>query len=136
MAPPFDVNALNAALPAAFAASQDPIIVPQAAYGPVYGNTFPNKYVRIQDTSLTFTPIGSTTPMTIGLEPKAIQELFELDYGRMNSTLGVELPFTNFFTQTTIPLGFIDPPTEYINDSVTPMSPCIRRWNTDMENYA
>lgn len=119
----FDVNALNAALPAAFAASQDPIIVPQAAYGPVYGTTFPNKYVRIQDTNITFTPIGSITPMTIDLKPKAIQELFELDYGRMNSTLGVELPLTNFLTQTTIPLGYIDPPTEDINDSVTLMSP-------------
>jgi hypothetical protein len=121
----FDLNALNAALPAAFATSQDPIIVPQAAYGPVYGTTFPNKYVRIQDNSITFTPVGSTTPMTISLEPKAIQELFELDYGRMNSTLGVELPFTNFFTQTTIPLGYIDPPTENITDSVTPMSPVL-----------
>jgi FtsP/CotA-like multicopper oxidase with cupredoxin domain len=119
----FDVNALNTALPKAFAASQDKIIVPQAAYGPVYGKTFTDKYVRIQDTNITFTPIGSNTPMTINLKPKAIQELFELDYGRMNSTLGVELPFTNFLTQTTIPLGFIDPPTEDINDSVTPMAP-------------
>ena len=44
------------------------------------------------------------------MEPKAIQELFELDYGRMNATLGVELPFTNFNIQTTIPLGYVDPP--------------------------
>ena len=48
------------------------------------------------------------------LQPKAIQELFELNYGRMNATLGVELPFTNFNTQTTIPFGYIDPPTEII----------------------
>jgi len=48
---------------------------------------------------------------------KTIQELFELDYGRMNATLGTELPMTNFTTQTTIPLGYIDPPTELLTDS-------------------
>ncbi|MBF0485087.1 MAG: fibronectin type III domain-containing protein, partial [Candidatus Omnitrophica bacterium] len=52
--------------------------------------------------------------VTQGMEPKAIQELFELDYGRMNATLGVEVPFTNFNTQTTIPYGYIDPPTEIL----------------------
>ena len=48
---------------------------------------------------------------------KTIQELFELDYGRMNATLGTELPLTNFNTQTTIPLGYIDPFTEDEYDS-------------------
>jgi hypothetical protein len=43
--------------------------------------------------------------------PKAIQELFD-PLGRMNATLGVELPFTSALTQTTIPLGFVDPATE------------------------
>jgi len=56
--------------------------------------------------------LGQTTPM----RPKAIQELFTLDYGRMNATLGVELPFTNFLTQTTIPYGYIDPSTEILKD--------------------
>jgi hypothetical protein len=50
---------------------------------------------------------------------KTIQELFTLDYGRMNATLGVELPFTNFLTQTTIPYGYIDPPTEIFKDGET-----------------
>jgi FtsP/CotA-like multicopper oxidase with cupredoxin domain len=45
------------------------------------------------------------------LLPKTIQELFD-PLGRMNATLGVELPFTSAFIQTTIPLGFIDPVTE------------------------
>ena len=53
------------------------------------------------------------------LQPKAIQELFTLDYGRMNATLGVEVPFTNFLTQTTIPYGYIDPPTEIFKDGET-----------------
>lgn len=122
-APAYNLPSLQTSLPTAFAASQPPIIVPQVAYGPAYGRTFTNKYVRIQDTSVTFTPSGAAAPITIDMKPKAIQELFELDYGRMNSTLGVELPLTNFLTQTTIPLGYIDPPTESINDSITQLTP-------------
>ena len=61
--------------------------------------------------------------LVIQMQPKAIQELFELDYGRMNATLGVELPFTNFNTQTTIPLGYLDPATEIMtnSDAATPV---------------
>jgi FtsP/CotA-like multicopper oxidase with cupredoxin domain len=53
------------------------------------------------------------------LLPKAIHELFTLDYGRMNAVLGVELPLTNFFTQTTIPYGYVDPPTEIFGSDET-----------------
>ncbi len=88
-------------------------------------------YPTLHSTSLTFTPIdpstkklstvinpGSTTPaVTLAIRNKTIQELFELDYGRMNATLGTELPLTNFNTQTTIPLGYVDPFTEDITDS-------------------
>jgi len=56
------------------------------------------------------------TGTTIPLIPKAIHELFTLDYGRMNAVLGVELPFTNFLTQTTIPYAYVDPPTEMFKD--------------------
>ncbi len=74
-------------------------------------------------------PSGTTATAVASLdlvkymEPKAIQELFELNYGRMNATLGVELPFTNSTTQTTIPLGYMDPATEIINgsDAATPV---------------
>lgn len=113
--PAFNLTTLQTELPAAFAASQPTPIVPQAVFGPAYGATLPNVYSKIQDTSLTYTPIGGTTPVTTPMGSKAIQELFELNYGRMNATLGVELPFTNFNTQTTIPLGYIDPPTEILN---------------------
>ncbi len=37
----------------------------------------------------------------------------------MNATLGVELPRTNFTIQTTVPLGYIDPPTETLTDGET-----------------
>ena len=49
------------------------------------------------------------------MQPKAIQELWD-PYGRMNATLGVEMPFTNNNIQTTIPLGYIDPVTESVPD--------------------
>ncbi len=67
-----------------------------------------------QTTGTTATAVA-TAPVQQML-PKTIQELFTLDYGRMNATLGVELPFTNFLTQTTIPYGYVDPPTELFQD--------------------
>jgi FtsP/CotA-like multicopper oxidase with cupredoxin domain len=129
--PAFDLAALEAAFAStvnsqgAFATAQDPIIVPQAGYNSAYNATYPadnSAYARIQDTSMTFTPI-SGTPITIQMQPKAIQELFELNYGRMNATLGVELPFTNSGNQTTIPYGYIDPPSEIIHASAAPGPP-------------
>ena len=111
------MSQLQNVLPQAFNATQPPPIVPEAAYGKAYNTTFPNTYARLQDYSLNFTPIGANAPVTLPLLDKTIQELFELNYGRMNATLGTELPFTNFNTQTTIPLGYIDPPTETFTDS-------------------
>ena len=115
--PTFDTTALANALPIAYKASQPAPIIPEKAYGAPA-----DTYSRIASTSVTFTPANTTSPITVGMQPKAIQELFELTYGRMNATLGVELPFTNFNTQTTIPLGFLDPVTELITDStgITP----------------
>ncbi len=136
--------ALNVALPAAFAASQDPIIVPQVAYNAAYPSSLtaadvPGANVsRISDTSLTFTPLGATAPagsLTVPMEPKAIQELFELDYGRMNATLGVELPFTNGGNQTTIPFGYIDPATEFIDDLADPRAAGGGRRDPDLEDH-
>jgi FtsP/CotA-like multicopper oxidase with cupredoxin domain len=103
----YNVNTLKTGLPNAFAQSQEPLIVPGGVYA------------QIQDTALTYTPAGSTEPVTVPLINKAIHELFELNYGRMNAVLGTELPFTNFNTQTTIPLAYIDPPTESISSGET-----------------
>lgn len=132
-APVDDVNpallaALNTALPAAFAPSLDPIVVPQVAYNAAYPSSptaadLPGANVsRIADNSLTFTPLFSTTPLTFDMMPKTIQELFETNYGRMNATLGIELKFTNAGNQTTIPFGYIDPATEIFN-SATAIAP-------------
>lgn len=113
---PFNVAALEAALPAAFKASQPAPVVPEPTY-PVAsgGNGASELYAAIQDYSMTFVPIGSTIPTTMPFQTKAIQELWDL-YGRMNATLGVELPFTNQFNQTTIPMNYAEPATERIID--------------------
>ncbi len=124
-APAYDLNALSAALPVAFAASQDAPIVPQATYSAAYNNApFPaDAYVRIQDTAQAFAPYNAgvaydpLAKITLQMGSKAIQELFEVNYGRMNATFGVELPFTNVTVQTTIPYGYIDPATEILRVS-------------------
>jgi len=103
-APAFNLGPLTSALPAAFAQSQPPLIVPNG------------QYANIQSTSMTFVPGGGTGSVTVPLLPKAIHELFELEYGRMNALLGTELPFTSFNNQTTVPLAYIDPPTETISN--------------------
>jgi hypothetical protein len=117
--PTYNLAGLQAAtgLPAAYVASQPAPIVPQVDYPAVYAAAT-NTYLRIQDTSITYTPLGQSTPVTKPLLPKAIQELFD-PYGRMNATLGLELPFTNIVTQTTIPLQYIDPATEIIGPGET-----------------
>jgi FtsP/CotA-like multicopper oxidase with cupredoxin domain len=83
-------------------------------------------YTSAPAVTLTVSPLGAASTATAAafaptmpLVDKTIQELFTLDYGRMNATLGVELPFTNFLTQTTIPYGYVDPPTEIFKDGET-----------------
>ena len=46
---------------------------------------------------------------------KAIQELFDPVYGRMNSTLAAEMPFSSATVATTIPLAYIDTPVERLD---------------------
>jgi FtsP/CotA-like multicopper oxidase with cupredoxin domain len=107
-------------LPAIFKATQDAPVVPESVYNTVgyTGGATTDTFARIQDLSLTFTPYGSTVPITMPMQNKAIQELFD-PQGRMNATLGVELPFTGARNQTTVPLGFIDPTTETISRGQT-----------------
>lgn len=125
---PFDVPALVAAFATtdgtkgAFAASQNDIIVPQAAYNSAYNKVFTDVYSRIFDNSLTFTPIGATASYTLPFQSKAIQdemgESFDREYGRMGVLLGLELPRTTAFMQTTLLYNFADPPTEIIAPSI------------------
>jgi FtsP/CotA-like multicopper oxidase with cupredoxin domain len=112
----FNLEALQTALPQAYLASQPAPIVPETAYpGAYHADT--NTYARIQDDSLTFTPVGATGAITVDMQPKAIAEEFELNYARMNAVLGSELPFTNAGNQTTVLLNYIDPPVEFVGDN-------------------
>ncbi len=114
------LSKLQSAIPAAFAASQDTIVVPQAPYNTAYNGSFPgdaSAYVKIQDTSFSFTPIGESTPLTFDLQPKAIIEDFQMDYGRMNAILGNEVPHTNVTNQTSIIQAYVDPPVELVRIS-------------------
>lgn len=133
----FSLSALKSAFasttttPGIFAQTQPTAIVPEPAYNSAYNGIYPNapvSNVPIAATTFTFNPYvaqafnnpctpGSTTCDT--LDQKTIQELFTVDYGRMNATLGTELPNVNFTNQTTIPLGYVDPATEIIRQGNT-----------------
>jgi len=62
---------------------------------------------------------GGTPTGSILVKTKAIQELFDPTYGRLNATFGVEIPYTSALTQTTIPLGYVDAPTEEFANNET-----------------
>jgi FtsP/CotA-like multicopper oxidase with cupredoxin domain len=121
---PLNLAALQSALPVAFKASQPAPLVTQPTLPVASGGYSPTEqYAKIQDYSITLTPLNSDytpkysppIPVTIPFHPKAIQELWD-PYGRMNATLGIELPFTNQFNQTTLPMGFAEPTTETTTD--------------------
>lgn len=111
-----------------FEVGQDPIIVPQAAYNSAYNASFPGDtsvYVKIFDNSLTFTPIGATAPVTLGFQPKAIHDemgaTYDVEYGRMSGTLGLELPNSTNLTQNFLLYGYASPPVDLLQDSMTPL---------------
>jgi FtsP/CotA-like multicopper oxidase with cupredoxin domain len=135
-APAFNMAKLNAAFastpstPGVFAQSQDPIIVAQPAYDSAYATAFPTVwplagYVNINDTSMQFRTVAGKD-LSLTFMPKGMHD--EMggaydDYGRMAGKLGLAVPNGNAVTQGFIPQGYIDPPSENIIDSMTPMSP-------------
>ena len=116
---PVNLTTLQSAVATAYQAAQPTPIVPESGFNATYGTAYTDTYVPIQGTSITYTPVGSATAATAPLVSKTIQELFTADYGRMNALLGTELPLTNFLTQTTIQLAYIDPPTEIVRNNQT-----------------
>lgn len=118
---PFDRNPLQTALPTAYVASQPPPIVPETFYPAPY-QAASDTFGTIQGTTLTYTPLGATSPITVTPLTKAIIELFDT-YGRMNATLGVELTNWNDIPAASTGYGFpyIDPP----NDILYPNRPQI-----------
>jgi parallel beta-helix repeat protein len=132
-APSYDLAALNAAFAktptkrGVFESSQDPIIVPQAAYNSAYDKSFPaDTFVRIMDKSLTFQTISGNV-MTIPFEQKAIQdemgEAFEVEYGRMSGMLGLEIPAGVAGKQNFVLYPFPSPPVDLVTASLTAGEP-------------
>ncbi|MBI5578105.1 MAG: hypothetical protein HY895_03050 [Deltaproteobacteria bacterium] len=111
-----------------FEVSQDPIIVPQAAYNSAYNNTFTStaagQYIQIADTQKTFQPIdenGVLLPaVTFPLEMKAMHDemggVYDTLFGRMSGMLGLSLP--NSPNHVLIPYGLSSPPTDLVKGSV------------------
>ncbi len=91
--------------------------VPNSGVPLVSGSTLANQTITLPQFSCS---AGSTTCPTIDwtnvsvgrLMNPAIQELFEPFYGRMNATLGIEMPNSSLQVQTTLPLNYVDPATE------------------------
>lgn len=133
--PAYDLAALEAAFASSdttagvFAKSQHPILVPDERYDSTYNASFtPDPFVRIYQNDMTFKTIADTT-VTVPLEPKAIQdemgEAFDTQYGRMSGKLGLEMPFTNAGNANFMLYSFFDPPTEFVKDTMTPLSPVM-----------
>jgi FtsP/CotA-like multicopper oxidase with cupredoxin domain len=107
-----------------FEASQDPIIVPQAAYNSAYNSTFSataaGQYVQLADAQKTFQPInaaGQLQPaVTLPLEMKAMHDemggVYDTLFGRMSGMLGLTNPLSQ--QHVLIPYGYASPPTDII----------------------
>ena len=90
-APAFNVAQLQTGLKNAYAASQDPPIVPQTYYESAFATTYatPRDTFRTQDQTVGFMPAdGSVATVTMPFREKLVVEGFDLDYGRMNAQLG------------------------------------------------
>jgi FtsP/CotA-like multicopper oxidase with cupredoxin domain len=115
---PFNVQALQHALPAAFAASQDPVLVPASAYKAAYQKAFALAYPDVNGSTITFTPLGRKYQLTLPVQGKMVSELFDPAYGRKTATLGVEAPLSATGVRTSVPYSAIDPATEYAAGAV------------------
>lgn len=129
-ATPFDLEPLQAALPAAFAASQDPILVPAAGYNAVYeaadgaageavsggadDAALAPDFPLEEAGTLTFTPLGRDYRLTLPVQGKMVSELFNPEFGRKTATLGVDAPLSASGVRTSVSYSAIDPATEYM----------------------
>jgi hypothetical protein len=111
-----------------FEVSQDPIIIPQAAYNSAYDSIFPataaKQYIQIAETSKTFQPIneaGVLQPaVTLPLEMKAMHDemggVYDTLFGRMSGMLGLSNPLSP--VHVLIPYSLASPPTDIVKGSV------------------
>jgi FtsP/CotA-like multicopper oxidase with cupredoxin domain len=116
-----------------FEVSQDPIIIPQAAYNSAYNQTFPtgaSQYIlSVADKQKNFQPIGYDSAanawnlqpaVTIPLEMKAMHDemggVYDTQFGRMSGMLGLSNP--NSVVHLLIPYPFSSPPTDVVKGSL------------------
>jgi FtsP/CotA-like multicopper oxidase with cupredoxin domain len=119
-----------------FEVSQDPIIIPQAAYQTAYNMTTPSptdasQYtLNVGDFNKTFNPLmyNATTkawsqnpnPVTLPFEMKAMHDemggVYDTGFGRMSGMLG--LTSTNPALPGMIPYPFSSPPTDLVKGSL------------------
>jgi FtsP/CotA-like multicopper oxidase with cupredoxin domain len=111
-----------------FELTQDPIIIPQAAYNSAYNNTFPTsaleQYIHIDDTQKTFQPINESgvlqPAVTLPLEMKAMHDemggVYDTQFGRMSGMLGLSNPASP--VHVLIPYGLAAPPTDLVKGSI------------------
>ncbi|OPY80970.1 MAG: Spore coat protein A [Syntrophorhabdus sp. PtaU1.Bin153] len=112
-----------------FELTQDPIIMPQAAYSSAYNNnSFPatatSQYIQIADTQKTFQPINETGQLqpavTLPLEMKGMHDemggVYDTQFGRMSGMLGLSNPLSP--VHVLIPYGLASPPTDLVKGSV------------------
>ena len=111
-----------------FELTQDPIIIPQAAYNSAYNNSFTStaagQYIQIADTEKTFQPIneqGQLQPaVKLPLEMKAMHDemggVYDTQFGRMSGMLGLTNPTSP--VHVLIPYGYSSPPTDVVKGSL------------------
>ncbi|SCL33381.1 Multicopper oxidase [Micromonospora pallida] len=88
----YDLDRLRDELPAAYAASQPPPIVPQPAYDQAFGTrTERETVVPANATAVSFTPVGATGPVTLPVVDRAVRQVFEPDHGRLAGRLAAPL---------------------------------------------
>lgn len=121
-----------------FEASQDPILIPQAAYNSAYNVTnlpvdAKTAYVQLNEFSKSFSPIDASgtllPPVSLPIEPKSLQdemgEVYDIGYGRMSGMLGLEFPITSSNNNQFVVYPYASPPVEIIkgtpNLSSTPI---------------
>ncbi len=63
--------------------------------------------------------------ISLPLEPKAMHDemgaAYDIEYGRMGGLIGLELPVTNNLTQGLVLYPYISPPTDLLQNSITPL---------------
>jgi len=136
---PYDLNALNSVFArtgskrGVFEVSQDPTIIPQAAYSSAYNTSMPSgasQYVlNIGDVQKTFQPLGYDSvantwnlqpAVTIPFEMKAMHDemggVYDTQFGRMSGMLGLTNP--NSALGFILPFPFSSPPTDVVKGSL------------------